>query len=309
MTVDDDRSANMRRYAVIFRTHFWDAFAQRQFDRLVSQVGNGDVFILVDETNGPVLGIRHDKVVRLTEQDLCAMGLPRAGTGNMLWFNGDYPLYYFATDHGAYDYYVYLEYDVVVNTDIDRLIERVAADGADFVGLTKGEPVHEWAWLHTCAPVYDLAQIRYKLICFSILSNKALKTLAARRLEMSDQLRRSAIEEWPYCEGFIATEMNKPDFVNAELSSYLDTSAYDTWPPFVESDLPIMVDHPVIHPVLDQNRYIDSLLKYKVGLAGYVNPVSQFHRKLRRLPASSYLSALTSSFTQKAIRTIRQQVG
>ena len=136
-------------YAVIFRTHFWDDFAQRQFDRLLARVGAGDVYVLVDETNGRVEGIRHDRVVRVTEQDMLDMGLPRAGTGNLLWFNGDYPLYRFLELHGAYDYYLQLEYDVVLNTDIDALVGRAAADGVDFIGLTKGEPVEEWAWLAT----------------------------------------------------------------------------------------------------------------------------------------------------------------
>lgn len=292
-------------YAVIFRTHFWDEFAQRQFDRLLSQVGEGHVFVLVDETNGRVEGIKHDRVVRLTEQDVLNMGLPRAGTGNLLWFNGDYPLYYFMQQHGSYEYYLQLEYDVVLNTGVDRLVSRAATDGVDFVGLTKGEPVHEWAWLSTCQGVYDAEDIQYKLICLSLFSHRALQSLAARRLAMAEQLRQSAIGTWPFCEGFIATEMGRNGFVSVELSHYVNTDAYDSWPPFVESDLPIMADSPVIHPVLDQERYISSLLKYKVGLIGYMDVNSLLHRKLRRLPTGAYVSALVQSFSQKAIRTLR----
>ncbi len=293
------------RFAVIFRTHFWDDFAQRQFDRLLSQAGEGHVFVLVDETNGRVEGIKHDRVVRLTEQDVLDMGLPRAGMGNLLWFNGDYPLYYFLQQHGSYDYYLQLEYDVVLNTDVDRLVSRAAIDGADFVGLTKGEPVHEWAWLPTCQGVYDPEEIQYKLICLSLFSRRALQLLAARRLAMAEQLRQSAIETWPFCEGFIATEIGRNGFVSVELSHYVNTDAYDSWPPFVESDLPIMADSPVIHPVLDQERYISSLLKYKVGLIGYMDVNSLLHRKLRRLPVGTYVSALVQSFSRKAIRTLR----
>ncbi len=292
-------------YAAIFRTHFWDEFVQRQFDRLLSRVGAGHVYVLVDETNGRVEGIGHDRVVRLTEQDMLDMGLPRAGAGNLLWFNGDYPLYYFLQRHGSYDYYLQLEYDVVLNTDVDQLIRRAAAGKADFVGLTKGEPVHEWAWLSTCQGVYDPAEIQYKLICLSLFSHRALQKLSARRLALAEQLRTGGIEAWPFCEGFIATEMGRRGFVSIELSHYLDTGAYDSWPPFVESDLPIMTGSPVIHPVLDQPRYISSLLKYKVGLIGYVDVNSLLHRKLRRLPADAYISALVKSFSQKAIRTMR----
>ena len=292
-------------FAVIFRTHFWDDFAQRQFDRLLSQVEKGHVFVLVDETNGRVEGIRHDRVVRLAEQDVIDMGFPRAGTGNMLWFNGDYPLYYFFKQHGSYDYYLQLEYDVVLNTSVDRLVSRAAADGVDFIGLTKGEPVQEWYWLSTFRDFYDLTDVQYKLICISLFSRGAMQALAARRLAMAGRLQRSEVQAWPFCEGFIATEMERDDFVSAELSQYVNTDTYDSWPPFVESDLSHMTDHPVIHPVLDQERYISSLLKFKVGLAGYMNVNSLFHRKLRRLPVAIYLKTLVQTFAQKAVRDMR----
>ncbi len=300
-----DLGSTVPRYAVIFRTHFWDDFAQRQFDRLLLQVSSGHVYILVDETNGVVEGIKHDRVVRLTEQNVLDMGLPRAGTGNLLWFNGDYPLYYFLKDHGSYSYYLQLEYDVVLNTDVDHLVSRAAADAVDFVGLTKGEPVHEWAWLHTTEGVYDPRGVRCKLICLSLFSHRALQALETRRLAMAEQLHDAIITTWPFCEGFIATEMEADGFISVELSDYTDTAAYDTWPPFVESDLPTMTGHPIIHPVLDQERYVGSLLKYKVGLIGYVNINSLLHRKLRRLPVRAYLTALCTSFAFKAVRTLR----
>ena len=58
-----------------------------------------DVFVLVDETNGPVdTGIPHPRPwVRVTEAGPARHGLSRApASGNLLWFNGDYPLYRFA---------------------------------------------------------------------------------------------------------------------------------------------------------------------------------------------------------------------
>ncbi len=188
-------------YAIIFRTHFWDAFAQRQLERLRAHIGRGTLYVLVDETNGRVEGIQHDQVVRVTENDVLAMGLPAAGSGNLFWFNGDYPLYYFLQLHGSYDYYLQLEYDVVLNTDIDALVDRVAADRVDFVGLTKGEPVQEWAWRHTCEGVYSSAELQYKLICLSLFSRRALEALVRRRLEMAVQVRDGAIANWPFCEG------------------------------------------------------------------------------------------------------------
>ena len=298
-----DQTPSIPRYAVIFRTHFWDEFAARQLDRVCKRVGHGDVFVLVDETGGKVEGITHDRVVRMTEADATGMGLANRGEQNLMWFNGDYPLYYFLRHHPAYDYYLQLEYDVVLNVDLDTLVARTAADGTDFLGLTKGEPVEEWAWRRTCVDTYAGDDIRYQLICFCLLSRRALEKLSARRLEMAASIRDD--QAWPFCEGFIATEIRLAGLNSRELSDYVDTTAYDTWPPYVESDLQQMATKAIIHPVLDQNRYIASLLKYKVGLAGYLNPLSLFHRKLRRLPTRDYHQALASSFASKAKRTLR----
>jgi hypothetical protein len=293
------------RTAIIFRTHFWDDFARRQFDRLRARVVHGDVFVLVDETNGPAGHIAHDGVVRMTEADVLRLGLARRGEQNLMWFNGDYPLYYFLSLYQNYDYYLQVEYDVVMNTDLDRLVARAAADATDFVGLTKGEPVEAWAWRQTCVDAYDAKDIRYQLICCCLLSHRALELLFARRLELSNRLIND--EAWPFCEGFIATEIRLAGMKSVELSDYLDTTAYNTWPPYIESELPALAQAPVIHPVLDQPRYVASLLKYKVGVAGYLNPLSLFHRKLRRLSVRDYLGALGTSFAFKARRTLRNR--
>jgi len=58
-------------YAVLFRTHFWDDYVERQYQRLRAVAGRGDVFILVDETNGPV-PIPHPNVVPHTQAQGCS---------------------------------------------------------------------------------------------------------------------------------------------------------------------------------------------------------------------------------------------
>lgn len=293
------------RYAVIFRTHFWDAFAQRQFDRLRSRVSRGDIYVVVDETSHPVPNIPHDRILPVTEAGLLAMGFAAAGEGNLLWYNGDYPLYRFVEEHGDYEYYLQLEYDVVFNTDIDALVARAAADHVDFVGLTKGEPTPEWYWRDSCAEVYELDQVEHQLICVSLFSNRALRYLWQRRLELSEAYRRGEIASWPMCEGFIPTELALGGYKSAELSDYGSTATYDHWPPYLEADLHEWDDQPFVHPVLDQPRYIGSLFKYKIGLSGYLQPNSLFHQKLRRLPPAVYVGVLARSFAEKTVRTLR----
>jgi hypothetical protein len=292
------------RYAALFRTHFWDGFVQRQFDRLAAQVGPGDLFVMVDDTGGPVQ-VPHDRVFRITEQDALGAGLPRAGEGNLLWFNGDYPLHLFLGEHPEYEYYVQVEYDVVLGFGVETLVRQAAAAGADFIGLTKGQPVPEWHWRTTCRDVYELDEVSYKLICLSVFSRRALQLLFRRRLELAARLAREPEMAWPFCEAFISTEIERGGLVSLDLAKCCDTETYDHWPPYLEAELPKLAARPLLHPVLDERRYTESLLKYKIGLGGYLNPNSLYHRKLRKLPADRYVSALARSFLNKAFRDLR----
>ena len=291
------------RTAVIFRTHFWDAFAQRQFDRLQAVASGTDVFVLVDETSGPV-AVPHHRVVRVTETSLLAMGLPAAGEGNLLWFNGDYPLYAFLQEQPDYDFYLQLEYDVVINHSIAALVGQAARDGIDYIGLTKGEAARDWFWRESCAGAYQPGELRHQLICLSLFSAAALRHLWRQRLAHARARADGTLAGWPFCEGFIPTELSLAGYACGELDSFGDTEAYDHWPPYLEADEPSLRSHSFVHPVLDQARYVASLHKYRIGLAGYLNPGSLFHRKLRRLRARDYVLVLASSFWTKARRNL-----
>lgn len=304
-----DALVRLPRTAVLFRLHFWDDFAQRQFDRLLAVSAGTDVFVLLDDTNGRTAAIPHDRVIRVTESELLDSGLARAGEGNLLWFNGDYPLYRFSERYPDYDYVLQLEYDVVVNTQLASFIAWAQQNGADFVGLTKGEPPSEWFWRGTCEEAYPADDVRHQLICLSLFSSRALKLLHDRRLVLSEAFRAGMLKSWPICEGFIPTELALAGMRCLELSAYGDTGAYDHWPPYLEADVETLQHHCFVHPVLDAPRFVASMQKYHVGLAGYLNPASLFHRKLRRLPPRDYMSALTSSFAAKAVRTMTARRG
>jgi len=292
--------------AVIFRTHFWDDFCQRQLIRLRQVADGTDIFILVDETHGPVTVADDAKLVRVTDDSLLALGLARAGEGALLWFNGDYPLYGFIAEHPGYDYYLQLEYDVLINRPIAGLIADIARQNLDYVGLTKQERPLEWFWLHTMLGAYPRPAIRNQLICLCIFSNAALRHLSGARLAQSEAWRAGDLVSWPFCEGFIPTELHDAGFACAELSAFGRTEAYDHWPPYLESDIAGLAQEEFVHPVLDPERYVASMQKYHVGLSGYLNPNSQFHRKLRRLPPRAYVAALCKSFLAKSRRSLRQ---
>ena len=298
----DPPSRTIPRYAVAFRVHFWDDYAKRQLKRLLAQVGHGHVFVLADTTKGHIHGIDHDRVVYVTEEATAAMGLISAGVGPIFWFNGDYPLYYFASLVTGYEYVICYEYDVLVKFDLDEFVAKAAQRGADFVALTKGLPPSQWTMRYTCQQYYLADSIIYKLFSFSLFSMQALERLHARRIAIASVYSPARPRSWPYCEGFIATEMQSAGFKNFELSDFIDVSDYDHWPPYYEKDVSSLRRGAVTHPVLDKNRYIESIFRYPTGLLAYLNPSSLLHRKLRRLDRATYAVTLVSSFSAKVRR-------
>lgn len=296
------------RCAVIMRIHFWDDFAARQFARLRARAGDADVFILVDETQGAVGGIPHDRVLRLTETDMLAMGLPRAGEGSMLWFNGDYPLYRFATLFPEYALVLQIEYDAVLNIDAAALLRAAASRGLHFVGLTRGAPPASWFWRDTCRDAYPDGAFIHQLICICILSREALGVLHRRRLAHAERRAAGGMQAWPMCEAFMPTEIARAGLAHGELSDLADTAAYDHWPPYLERDLPDLAGRDVIHPLLDAPRYAASMLKYPPGVAGFAWPFSRFHRKLRRLPARDYARTMARSLAASTRRRVRHML-
>ncbi len=303
-SAERDGMTQIPTYAVIFRIHFWDDFAQRQLERLTARVKHGRVYVLVDETHGRVDGIECDNILRLKEQDVLDMGLVRAGFGNLLWYNGDYPLYYFAEKCPGYQYYLQVEYDAVLNTDIDDLMARVAADGVHFVATENLGQAADWVWLSSCLDCYQPEEVRNKLICISIFSGQALQVLAERRIAQSERFQAEAEMAWPMCEGFVASEMERSGLRCADLSRYGSTDALRWWPPNLESELPEFAAKSFVHPILDRERYVGSIMKYTDGLAGFINPNSVLHQKLRKLPLSLHTQYTLSGLWKKSARKL-----
>jgi hypothetical protein len=292
------------RYALIFRTHFWDGFADRQFRRAAASAPGADLWVLVDETRGRVEGVPTNRVFRLTDGQILEAGYVAAGEGSIQWYSGDVPLYMFRAAHPDYDHYVQMEYDVNFHLDVDALVARIARDGTDMVALTKGEATDEWPWLDSCLDVYRPEEVRHQLICIGAFSGRALDVLARERLAQAQSLKAGAIRAWPYCEGFLATEAAKQGLNTRELSDYGDVDAYDWWPPYVETDLPRLQRFAFVHPVLDEKRYVPSLFKRPMLLGTLLSPRSWFGRKLRRLGPAGYLRALRTPEYRQMLREL-----
>ena len=273
-------------YVVLFRTHIWDAYVARQYERLKQRIGRGDLYILLDETNGPV-ATGQPAVVSHTNASIEALGLAPAGGGNMLWYNGDYPLYYFYTQHSEYAYYIMVEYDVCVNVDLDSIVDSAARAGAGLVSLAKGESVATWPYAESCQGIYPSEVVEKRLICLTVLSRDAVRQLFDKRLALSAEIRAGAIHCWPFCEGFIPTELAVSGFQLLDLSDLGTTDRYDWWPPVLEDDLPGLAEQTFIHPVLDRARYIDATLRIW-QIPELFDPSSGLRQRLSRVPMRVY---------------------
>ncbi len=293
----------MASYALVIKTHFWDSFTQRQFERLRAQCRDGDVYIQIDDSNGRVEGIDHDKIMRFTVEQTAAMGLPSdANIGPVLWYSGDYPMYAFYKACPQYKSYLFLEYDVATTVNLDHMVQSVENDHVDFVAQFRKAPIDDWYWTERHQKLYKPAQLKETLFCFCYISGRALNFTCNKRLEMAKRLATGQLPMWPFCEVFLGAELSAADFKLRDFSTYGDTSEYDHWPPYREDDLACLPGEAFMHPVLDDTRYVASLLKH--GPLKYFKPGNVVGQKLRRMPAHKYVPALSASIMGKIQETI-----
>ncbi len=295
--------------AVVFKTYAWDEFVERQARRLAEAAGALDFYVSVDETNGPVGPIPFERVVRFTCNDLAAAGLPmRYAVGGVLWWNPDYAHYQFQAQAPDYDYYLFVEYDCVVQCSLELFVARAASQGADFVALPITRPFKKWHWMPYQRDVYPPGEVKLSLLNVCLFSSSTLKLLHQRRLAMgSDPFMRS----WPSSEVFIPTEVAQAGKTWLSLADFGDVSHCDWFPPTMEEDLRRGEGDAFLHPVLDRQRYVSSMLYNRWSLAP-----GELDRALARFQREEYAKLIWPAARQGAVRRIqhkllrwRQEVG
>ena len=268
-------------YAVLFKTHFWDDFTQRQLERLQRSVGRGVIYVVIDETMQPAPPIPYEKVISVTNEDVERLGLaPFTTHGSVIWYNNDYPHYVAMSKMPNYDYYVAAEYDVVMQGSMDALIDRLSADGVDFVGFAHRGQASTWPWFPMHREIYGDEMLR-QLTCLSVSSHRALRHLLGRRQSMGKDFAEGRLAFWPLGEAFLPNEVQAAGMRMRTLDQYGETQHYDWWPPMEESELPA-AQPAFVHPVLHGTRYVRSLLHHEPSLARLLWPSSVTRRKLHR---------------------------
>lgn len=298
------------RYAIGFKTHVWDPFIARQLARYRAIAGSGDLFVIADETGRPFPQIEEAPVIRTSAKDLVGLGLADAfGKGGLIWWNTDYPNYKLFVDHPDYDYYVFGEYDTCINMPLDDLLNEVARRGLDLVTLPTRQNLDTWYWTKFHEMAYKRAEIRGSLNCFAVFSNRAMRLLLERRRAMTLEYAAGQLGFWPGNEVFVPTEIARAGLTTASISEFGDASAYEWHPPHLEDDLPKLGSHTFLHPVLDEARFIQSVLKFEFDLSSYFVRSSPLRRQLARFPARSYVPHMPSAFRRQMTVKLRQALG
>jgi hypothetical protein len=289
------------RYAVLLKIHYWDGFAERRLQHLLSKVGTGDVHIFVDETHGTVGEIPHNHVTRATERDMTELGVVLQPPGQVFWYSVDYPLYYFYLQNPSYDYYLMCEHDAVLNIEVDEFIGKADRERVDYVGF----PLTRGSWpLRTCEGVYPKTFKLYQwLSCISLYSKRSVDFLLARRRVLARLHSAGTISSWPNNEVFIPTEMHNNGFHVRELRYFGNTERYDWWPPSHEDDLPALQDQAFLHPVLDERRYVVSCVQ-RSDLRSYLYPESQLRQLLGGRSSASLVPIFLDEFMRRFIRQV-----
>src|ERR1700722_8474571 len=286
------------RYAVLFKTYFWDDFAARRFAALDERCAAGDLWVVVDDTRGFVPGISHDKVFRPRAPDFARLGLPDFPVGNPHWYNVDYQLLAFQEAHGDYPYYVMVEHDAVVLRDLDSRRRDVPDQHGVFVAMPGREPVRPWGWRPTLLGSWAEDSILYFLLNIAIFSHRAVEHLARRRRIDTARFASKELPFWPFCEGHVPTIMADAGFSIVPLDAFGSTDHMDWWPPYHESDLAGFPENSFAHPVLTGRRYVDSLLRYAPPEAWF-QPASRLRAKLDQEAPELVVTALIEHFMIK----------
>lgn len=298
------------RYALGFKTHVWDGFIARQFGRFRQAVGSGDLFVIADETNGPLTIDDGTNVLRTTNTSLIGMGFANAfGKGGLIWWNTDYPNYVLYEHDPTYDYYIFVEYDTCINMPVDALIAEVAARGVDYVGLPNRQDLGKWYWTPFHEKAYARDDIRGGLNCIAIFSNRAMRLLLDRRRDMARQYEAGTLRFWPGNEVFIPTEIGLAGLKAASIEEFGDASQYEWHPPHLEDDLDTLQHRTFLHPVLDRRRYIQSVLKFEFDLSSYFASSSKLRRQLSRFPPGDYVPLMPGAFRRQIMVKVRQALG
>jgi hypothetical protein len=294
------------RFAILFTTYLWDEFVERQYRRVLATANGADVFVMADETRGP-LPIKAEKLIRTSQEDLQQkLGLPLRieeglGKSEPLWWNVDYLTYRFFIENPQYDYCVTLDYDACLNVDPAKLVNEIRTRHIDLVAQPPYADKEGWYWEEPHLCTYSREEIEGRLLCIMIMSRRAAEMLLKRRRAMAAE----TTDFWPFCEVFVAVEMKRAGLKIENLSSFGSVDYFGYGPARWEGDYEDLQKYPFVHPILDTKRFLKKYISEHFALSDVARPRSQFSRQLRRLKILDVLPVLAREAKLRLPRRLR----
>jgi hypothetical protein len=180
--------------------------------------------------------------------------------------------------------------------------------GIDYLGLPLRKPIDDWPWIESHFSVYKREDIRLALSCLAIFSRRAMKLLRDRRLAMAEGFVSGEVPFWPNNEAFIPTEIGLAGLKAASIADYGNADAFEWWPPSLELDIAGTPPGRFLHPVLDEGRYIKSLVHHWPNTPSLLRPTGELRSKLQRFPARTYWPVLVRELEERTRDRLQQKV-
>ncbi len=244
-------------YRVGIRTHYWDQSVAMLAQRIAGASRGAEIIILADETNGVIDVGDYQKLSHTN--DFSALHLPNIPAGRVLWHNGDYPLYQFRQKFPNHQYYVMIENDVSVNTNLTSIIRQIADRELDFVATDWWDKHTGWDFYESTRPHFD--KVMGCLMPIVIVSGRMIDDCLSRRYAIAQSCAEDPSLPWPFCEAFLAScAAELPEGKAADLRDFIDLPHFVFRPP-------IHIVHPwanfpgwISHPVLSGRAFVEKRL-------------------------------------------------
>lgn len=284
-------------FAVLFRTHVWDAFARVMAGHLAEVAGRGDLYILADETNGTLDTEPYRKITHTVEFADLGLDVGFPHKERFLWYNGDFPLYRALITLPNYDYYYMVEYDVLITRPLDPLTDKLAYRNIEAVGF-RLEPAPPGISEPIAAYFSNANSL---LPSVFVASRRVVEYLFQARRRIAELYSAHPERGWPFCEAFLGAAItDRPDIAYADLGQFGDVSRYEFWPPSLY-DPKLLIDHRgFIHPVLDAERF--ARLRSIEAPHEFFIPNSALRHDLERVSPRIFVPALRRIFQERGQR-------
>jgi hypothetical protein len=155
-----------------------------------------------------------------------------------------------------------LEYDVLLNCDVDRMIADCYENSVDFVaqGIRPIGPNDHWSSASASEMGSDLW---FALIPFVIVSSRAVDKMLKARLTLAAKLATGEISNWPYCEAFLPTAVAQlPGSTSWSIDRLVDSTLLRFRPCFSIRDPRLLKTESLAHPVMSGVRFIKAFIDH-----------------------------------------------